>query len=302
MLIAAWGRLAAVALLGLFWGLNWPAVKIILAEVPPLPLRAIGFSAGAFIMFALAALRQRCLLPHRSEAIPILVAGTLNILAFNLFTAFGQLHLATSRAAIIAFTMPIWATLLAWPLLGERPGLRQGLGLACGMTGLLVLLGGDALQGDALSPLGVTFMLGAAVSWALGTVVMKRTAWTSSMMVVTGWQYVVAAVPMIVAVAVTGGFPALRDLSPPVLGGLAYHIVFSIGIAQMMWFLIVRRVSIGLATLGTLLTPIVGVGGSALLLDDPLTWNTVAALVPVLAAIACVMGPAPKHPVKPAVA
>lgn len=302
MLNASWGRLTAVALLGLFWGLNWPAVKIILAEVPPFPLRAIGFSAGAVLMFALAALRRRWLLPQGREAIPILIAGTLNILAFNLFTAFGQLHLATSRAAIIAFTMPIWATLLAWPLLGERPGLRQGLGLACGMTGLLVLLGGDALQGAALNPLGVTFMLGAAVSWALGTVVMKRTAWTSSMMVVTGWQYVVAAFPMFAAVAITGGFPTLRDLSPPVLGALAYHIVFSIGIAQIMWFLIVRRVSIELATLGTLLTPIVGVGGSVMLLGDSLTWNTIAALIPVLAAIACVMGPAPKQPKKTALA
>lgn len=302
MLNATWGRLTAVALLGLFWGLNWPAVKIVLAEVPPFPLRAIGFSAGALIMFALAALRGRGLLPRLQEAAPIVMAGVLNILAFNLCTAFGQLHLATSRAAIIAFTMPAWATLLAWPLLGERPGVRQGLGLACGMTGLLVLLGVDAMQGAALSPLGVAFMLGAAVSWALGTIVMKRTAWTSSMMVVTGWQYVVAAAPMIVAAAITGEVPALSALSLPVLGGLGYHIVFSIGIAQTMWFLIVRRLSVGQATLGTLLIPIVGVGGSVLLLGDALTWNTLAALALVLAAVACVMGPAPKRAKKPAVA
>ncbi|WP_349359277.1 DMT family transporter [Stappia sp.] len=296
------GRFAAVALLGLFWGLNWPAVKIALAEVPPVPLRAIGFSAGALILFALAVLRRRGLLPRRGEILPILMAGMLNILAFNLFTAFGQLNMATSRAAIIAFTMPAWAALLAWPLLGERPGLRQAVGLACGMAGLAVLLGVDALRGAALSPLGVGFMLGAAVSWALGTVVMKRTTWTSSMIVVTGWQYAVAALPMIVAAALIGGLPSPAGLSAPVLGALAYHIVFSIGLAQTMWFLIVRRLSVGQATLGTLLTPIVGVSGSVLLLGDALTWNMLAALALVLAAVACVMGPVPKRAKKPAVA
>jgi len=302
VLNATWGRFAAVALLGLFWGLNWPAVKIALAEVPPFPLRAIGFSAGALILFALAVLRRRGLLPQRSEFLPILMAGMLNILAFNLFTAFGQLNMATSRAAIIAFTMPAWAALLAWPLLGERPGLRQGLGLACGMAGLAVLLGVDALRGAALSPLGVAFMLGAAVSWALGTVVMKRSVWTSSMIVVTGWQYAVAAIPMIAAAALTGALPSPAGLSPPVLGALAYHIVFSIGIAQTMWFLIVRRLSVGQATLGTLLTPVVGVTGSVLLLGDTLTWNLLAALALVLTAVACVMGPVPNRAKKPAVA
>lgn len=283
-------KVAMVLAISLFWGGNWPAVKTVLFEVPPLTLRVIGFTAGALALLLWAwAKGLRLRVP--AEELPWLAAtGLLNILAFNLCTAFAQLMMPTSRAAIIAFTMPVWATLLAMPILGEKPGLRQVLGLALGMGGLLVLLGPEALRGQGGSLFGPALILTGAVSWALGTVLMKRRgAWKSHVIVVTGWQYAISAAPMILLAPLFDPLPAPATWTLSTWLGLGYHVVFSICFAQMLWFLIVRRLTVGQAAVATLLVPVVGVAGSVVILGDALTLRLVAALALVVSAVACVM-------------
>lgn len=294
------GKVALVLAIGLFWGGNWPAVKTALVQIPPLTLRAIGFTTGAVVLLLWARARGlRLRVPV--EEVPWLAAtGILNILLFNLGTVFAQLMMPTSRATIIAFTMPVWATLLAVPILGERPGWRQVAGLTLGMAGLLVLLGPEALSGQGASLLGPALVLGAALSWALGTVLMKRRgAWITRVVVVTGWQYVLAALPMVVLATALDAPPVPGEWTMRTWLALGYHLVFSICIAQMLWFVIVKRLTVGQATVGTLVIPVVGVAGSILVLGDPLTTRLVTALALILSAVAFVMlRRAPKNSAK----
>lgn len=234
-------KIALVAAIGLFWGGNWPAVKTILSQLPPLTLRAIGFSTGAIVLLGWARLRGLRLWVPLGELPWLATIGLLIILLFNLCTAFAQLLMPTSRAAIMAFTMPIWATLIAIPVLGERPGPRQIAGLFLGMTGLGVLLGPEAVRGDGGPVLGPIAILIAAVSWALGSVLMKRRGqWSSHAVVVTGWQYAISAVPMIIMALVLESPPPPTDWAWPTWLALGFHLVFSICIAQILWFVIVR--------------------------------------------------------------
>lgn len=282
-------KYALIATISLFWGLNWPAVKTILTQMPPLSLRAIGFTAGAVLLLGAARLSGQRLRVDRAEVPALLLGGLFNVLAFNLCTAFGQTMMATSQAAIIAFTMPVWATLLAIPTLGERPGARQIAGLACGLAGLLVLLGPEALSAPPAALLGPALMLAAALSWALGTIVMKRRVWRAQPMVITGWQYVACALPMIAA-ATTETRPALADLHAAVWVGFAWHILCSICAAQALWYVTVRRLTVGEAAVSTLLIPIVGVSGAVVILGDPVTIRLAVALILILTAVACVLG------------
>lgn len=286
----AGARIALILAIGLFWGGNWPAVKVVLFELPPITLRAIGFTTGAVVLLAWAWAKGLRLRVPAVEMPWLAATGLLNILAFNLCTAFAQLMMPTSRAAIIAFTMPVWATLLAGPLLGERPGARQVTGLLLGLGGLLVLLGPEALRagGDSLS--GPLLVLVAAIAWALGTVLMKRRGiWTSHVIVVTGWQYVLSALPMIVLAAALEYAPGPASWHLPTWLGLGYHLIFAICIAQMLWFVMVNRLTVGQSTIATLVIPVVGVGGSILILGDPLTARVLIALALVVSAVACVI-------------
>ncbi len=281
-----------IVAISLFWGLNWPAVKTILTQMPIFSLRAIGFTAGAVLLLGAARLAGHRLRVERAEWPALAAAGFCNVLVFNLCTALGQSLMATSQAAIIAFTMPVWATLLAIPLLGERPGARQVVGLACGLAGLMVLLGPEALSAPPSQLAGPAVMLVSALAWALGTIVMKRRVWRSNPMVITGWQYVLCAPPMIL-LAATEARPALADIHPEVWAGFAWHIVCSICAAQALWYVTVRRLTVGEAAVSTLLIPVVGVGGAVLLLGEPMTLRLAAALVLILAAVACVLAVRP---------
>lgn len=267
-----------------------PAVKTALVQISPFTLRAIGFTTGAVVLLLWARARGLRLRVPLEEMPWLAATGILNILLFNLGTVFAQLMMPTSRATIIAFTMPVWATLLAMPILGERPGPRQVAGLALGMAGLLVLLGPEAVSGQGGPLLGPALVLGSALAWALGTVLMKRRGpWITHVVVMAGWQYVLSAAPMVVLAIAMESPPVLTEWTVRTWLALGYHLVFSICLAQMLWFVIVKRLTVGQSTVGTLVIPVVGVTGSILVLGDPLTLRLVTALGLTLSAVAFVM-------------
>lgn len=292
-LLAARPLLASLALIlaiGLFWGGNWPAVRFILRDLPPFTLRAIGFTTGALVLLGWARWRGLPLRVTGREWPWLAVTGLFTILGFNLATAFAQLRMPTSQAAIIAFTMPCWALLMAWGLLGESVRPRQWLGLATGQLGLVVLLGPAALAARTEDLVGPVIVLGAALSWALGTVLIKRRGhWESHPVVITGWQFAICAAPMIGLAAWWESPPPPGDWLGTTWLALGYHLVFSICLAQMLWFRNVNRLTLGQSTISTLIIPVVGVLSASLLLGEPLTLQVVIALLLILAAIAIVM-------------
>ncbi|MEO1159517.1 MAG: DMT family transporter [Pseudomonadota bacterium] len=167
------GAVALVVTIGILWGLNWPAVKFILGSVPPWTFRALAFTLGALLLAIIARRASESLRVEIRELGPLVIASLLTVFGFNVFTAFGQLLTETSKAAIIAFTMPMWAALLAVIFLGERFGLNRLASLLLGMAGLATLLAGDARH-FIDHPAGFLFMLGAAVSWPPALCCSKR--------------------------------------------------------------------------------------------------------------------------------
>ena len=86
------------------------------------------------------------------------------------FSTLAMLWLSVTEGALLVYTMPIWATLLAWPMLGLRPTLRSVTALVLGLSGVGVLLAGPGLALGAEKLPGVGLALGAAVLFAFGTV------------------------------------------------------------------------------------------------------------------------------------
>ncbi|MBB5389941.1 MULTISPECIES: DMT family transporter [unclassified Herbaspirillum] len=283
---------ALLVLLGILWGLNWPAVKVSLTGVSPWALRSIGLGAAACTVFALGLLRGSPLaIRSGRERLHIVVAGLLNVALFNILLTFAQLGAATSRVAIITYSMPLWATLFARFALGERLDALRGGGLLLGASGLLTLLWPLAANG---LPQGVLLALGAALSWAAGTVYTKWARLSSEPLAMAGWQLLTGAL-----VALTGlfsfesapYFPAWHAMRGEVMLALGYHILFGMALAHIIWFSIVARMPAGVAALGTLLVPVVGVTGAVLLLGDQPTSSDLAGFALIFCAALCVLLP-----------
>lgn len=281
-------EIALLVSIGVFWGLNWPAVRIALTELPPLTLRAVGFSAGALLLALVVRWRGERLWPQRAELPAMILTSLFSVLGFNVLAAFGQLHTETSRAAIIAFTMPVWATLMAIVWLGERLTLWRTLALLLGMGGLGLLLGQD-LFAVGRSPLGALLMLGAALSWAVGTILLKRRRWSLTALAQGVWLMALSAPPVILAALLIDRPWQLGALSAPVATALTYHIVLPMAYCYAVWAVLVSRLPAPVVATGTLLIPVVGVLSAVALLGEPLGWRKIAALLLVLSSVALVL-------------
>ncbi len=215
-----------LALLTLFWGANWPAMKISLSELPVWWFRAGCLWFGGLALLAIARLvGQKVALP-RGERKALLFCALFNVVAWHLFSGYGISLITAGRAVIIAYTMPVWAALLSSPVLGEAFTRRKVVALALGVSGLAVLIGPD-LASLEQAPLGALFMVLAAISWAIGTVSIKRFDWSLPTTALVGWQLVLGAVPVTLGAILWQDPPDIGALSTVVLLATAYVFVFA---------------------------------------------------------------------------
>jgi len=259
-------------ILALAWGLNWPAVKIALSAFPPFTLRMVGLGSGAVLLLIVALLQGKRLIPARGAWRGVIIGGFLSVAVFNLSTALAQLNTTTSRAAVLTFTMPMMAAVMAWFVLGERLARPKIVALALGMTGVLVLalpvLTNALHVHDARAIRGLVFPLIAGFGWAAGAVYLQRWPVAGERMVFTAWQLLVGAGCGALGAAVTGeAFPA-GPLGGWVLTALIVHIVFGTAMAYWLWFIMTERVSATVSSMTTLMVPVVGVLAAMVLVGD----------------------------------
>lgn len=179
-------NIATFLLIGVLWGLNWPAVKFLLTEIPPLTLRAVSFTAAASILAVVVTIIKQPLRLKKDEALATSIVGVFLIFGFNVLTAFGQIFLESSKAAIIAYTMPSLTAVLATFYLRERLGTRVVIALLVAMSGL-AFLASENLTSLIENPFGPVIMIFAALSWALGNVGLKSRKWRLQPLPLTVW-------------------------------------------------------------------------------------------------------------------
>src|SRR5689334_12802230 len=156
------------------WGMNWPATKLLLAELPPLTARGIAGILSSLALAVVATSRGETLAVPRHARLRLLGFALLNVSAWMGLTTFSMIWLKAGEAATLAYTMPIWAALLAKPILGEEFDWRRMLALVLGVSGIVLLLGGNGVSAEASKLPGIAVALSAAMLFALGTVLSKR--------------------------------------------------------------------------------------------------------------------------------
>ena len=274
--------------LTLFWGLNWPIMKVALDEIPVWTFRTICLLGGGSGLLLISWLGGRRLRLSRREIAPMVLCTLFVVVAWHLFSGYGVSLMEAGRASIIAFTMPVWAALLSVPVLGETFSWRKGLALLLGMAGLALLIGPDAVA-LGRAPLGALCMLGAAVSWAIGTVAFKRVAWEAGVTTVVGWQLLIGALPISLGMALLEGWPEVSEISSLAWGATAYILAFPMLFCHWAFYSVVRLFPASLAAIGTLMIPVLGVLSSALLLDEVVGLREALALLLVCSALAAVL-------------
>jgi drug/metabolite transporter (DMT)-like permease len=195
------------------------------------------------------------------------------------------LWLPASEAALIAYTMPIWASMLAWPILGERPNLLRVISLVMAFAGLAAIMGGNGFTASMTKLPGIIMALGGALGFAVGTVLAKKLPLHLPPLSAAAWQIGIGCLP----VAIVGLLIEKTDIADlSELGWIliVYSTVIQFCVAYVSWFAALARLPASVAAIGTMAVPVIGVVASALALHEPLGPGQIAALVFTLAGVA----------------
>src|SRR3954447_1671381 len=273
-----------LAITSVGWGFNWPVTKYLLSELPPLTMRGTTGVIGAGLLAALALVSGQSLRVPRHLWPRLVLAAFLNVACWMALMGLALLWLPASEAALIAYTMPVWASMLAWPILGERPNLLRVVSLLMAFAGLSAIMGGNGLAANMEKLPGIIMALGGALGFAVGTVLAKKLPLHLPPLTAAAWQIGIGCLP----VAMVGLLVENTDLAP--LSGigwilLVYSTVIQFCVAYVSWFAALARLPASVAAIGTMAVPVIGVVASAIALHEPLGPGQIAALVFTLAGV-----------------
>lgn len=282
--------LLVLALLTLVWGLNWPVMKLGVSgspaapeSYPPLTFRALSMVLGVPVLAAgLLLLRVPLALPRRDWGTTLRLTAS-NMIVWHVLIILALPALSSGRAAILGYTMPVFAALWAVVLYGERPGLRQALSVGAATAGVALLLAHEFAR-LAGSPAAVAMALGAAAVWAFGTHELRRATLKVPLLTVVFWMTTLTALLMaLLAWVFEGG--SWRMPAAHVQAAVLYNAVGVFGFAHAAWFFLARTMPPLASSVSVMLIPVLGTFSGAWWLGETLHWQDFAAMVLMVAAI-----------------
>ena len=230
--------LLAVAVI---WGLNFTVVKAALAEIEPLAFNALRFPCAAVAVWIMLRAGGRRLLPERKDWSIVLLLGIVGHVFFQMGFIFGLDWTLTGNAALLLSTSPVWVLVLSAAMGRERFNPAIAGGVLATLAGMVVLVTGGPEE-VGTGRIGDLFVLGAAFSWGVYTVVGRRMVRRRGALQTTAWT-LWAGLPFIVL----AGAPDLVRMDWGAVSlqawlGVVYAGVFAIGIAYLLWYRGVRLI------------------------------------------------------------
>lgn len=259
------------------WALNWPLMKLLLQQWPPLFARGVAGVCAAVILGALALGRGQSLAVPRAAIPKLLFATVTNVFVWMGFGTVAMRYVTVGEGALLAYTMPIWAMLLAWPILHVRPTIRDIAGLVLGVAGVALLLSANGLHFSTGKLFGIVLALSCAMLFALGNVT-NRKPLPMPPLVVVAWQVGLGCLAMLI-LGVVFEQPHYGALNSVGLGCLVYMTLMPMGVCYITWFETLRRLPPTSASTGMLLVPVIGVISAAIILGESLGLREIGAMV-----------------------
>jgi drug/metabolite transporter (DMT)-like permease len=261
--------LALLAALTLVWGTNWPLFKIALDELPVLTFRAVVLIIAILVLTTVLLMRGESFAVPKGKWPALIAASAMNLFIWNIATSLAVLYIPSGHASVLAYTMPLWVALLGFAVFGQRLTARLLLAIAIGAAAVVALMIPN-FQSYARAPAGLFWGLFAGFCWAVGTLVVKRTAWPGMGLSLTFWQVAISLPPILLGALVIDGLPTHWP-STKALVATIYTGAVPMALGTAAWFALVKLLPAQVAALSSIAIPIVAIVSGVLLLDEPLS-------------------------------
>lgn len=274
----------ALALLTLYfvWGSTFLGMRIAIDSFPPFMMAGLRFSFAGAALYAVLRLRGSAA-PSWIQWRNAAMIGTLLVVCGNAGVAFAEQWVATSVAALVIATVPLWASVFS-ALWGEPPHQREWMGIILGMVGVGMLNLGGSLQG---SPVGAAVLLMAAMGWAFGSVWSKRLSLPEGLM--SSAAQMLTAGLVLLGISVVSGEHLAAPPSAKSLWAMAYLVVFGSFIAFSAYLYLLKTVRPMVATSYAFVNPLVAMLLGNWLVGEVIGWQELAAMVAILIGVILVL-------------
>ena len=282
-------QLALLIPLTLVWGLNWPVMKLGIADYPPLTFRALSIWLGVPVLgLVLVAMKAPFKVASKNWPQLLWLAAT-NMFVWHACIILAVKHLSSGRSAILGYSMPIFSALLGAFLFKTALSRRGWVGVSAAALGVGLLLWHE-FSTLAGRPGYVALALLAACTWALGTQLLRRTTLDVPTLTISFWMTTLTAIVM-TALALLLEPRRWTAPGPATWSAIAYNAVLIFGFAHAAWFYLARGLPPVASTLSVMLIPVIGVFSGALWLGETVHWQDWAAVALMVIAIASVLWP-----------
>jgi drug/metabolite transporter (DMT)-like permease len=267
------------------------------AEFPPLTFRACTIPFAALGLLLIAKLSgDRTGIP-RVYWRRLVVLSIFNIGLWNGLVVFAIQQMPVGRSAILAYTMPVWTVIFSLMFLNEPLSRRRIAGLVLGMLGMALLIGEDVAH-LARAPIGALMIVAAAISWAIGTVLLRRWNLPVPQNTLSGWMMLLGWLPLFIAAPFFAPWPPLDAVPGRTWFAILYNIALAGTLAHWAWFTLARTLPAAISSMSSLPVPVMGVFSGMVFLGERPGLTDWAALGLVMAAMVAVLW-TPKPPPLP---
>ncbi len=279
-----------LVLLTLVWGVNWPVMKLGVTHYPPLTFRMLSMWLGLPVLaLGMVLLRLPFRVP-RAHWRELFWLALTNMFVWHALIIVAVKALSSGRAAILGYSMPIFSAVLGALVFGSRLAPRAWAGVAAAGLGVVLLLWNEFTH-LAGSPVGVLLALIAALTWALGTNLLRRTTLPVPTLTICFWMTAMTSV-LLTVLSLLFERGQWAAPSPAAWGAIGFNAVLIFGFAHAVWYTMARDLPPVASTLSVMLIPVLGVFTGAWWLGEVLHWQDWAAVLLMVLAIGSVLWPA----------
>jgi drug/metabolite transporter (DMT)-like permease len=273
------------------WGTTYLGIRIALETVPPLLLTGFRFTIAGVIMLAVARLRGEVIPRDRRTLANLAFVGFLLVAVGNLAVVWAEQWVPSGLAALLVATAPFWMAIQeSFREGGERVNAKGVVGMIIGFAGVAMLVtpgGGAGATWSGAFLLGALLIQLGSIGWQLGSAHSKYRMKGVPLLSSAALQMLSGGVIVTIVGFAIGEGPRFA-VNPRTLAALVYLTVFGSIVAYSAYVYALAHLRTSITSLYAYVNPVVAVFLGWLILDEPLTWMSIVAMVIILGGVALV--------------
>jgi drug/metabolite transporter (DMT)-like permease len=266
----------AFAAVYIIWGSTYLGIRLAIETLPPFLMAATRFMTAGAILFAWAVFNGQKVRPSLTEWPTAFIIGGLLLLCGNGGVTWAEKYIASSLAALLVATEPLWVVILNWGLTHRRPNTKVLLGVLIGLAGVALLVSdglGQGAHGSRLNLIGAGVVVLAGFAWAAGSVYSSRRPIRTVTSMASGMQMLAGGSLLLLLALVAGDFKRLNldNASWVSIGAFAYLMLFGSLVTFTAYSWLLNNVTTARAATYAYVNPVVAVLLGWLIASEPIT-------------------------------